>query len=72
MVKKILLAVLLVGFAVSADWAQDINPQKKVHTRPPYSGPRKNHGGSARPAHNGSHGRKTGHPQPKFDHVVAH
>jgi hypothetical protein len=62
--------LILVGFAVSIGLAQEINPQKRVHTRPPYSRPLKHHGKLVRQAHHGPGGRKAGHPQPKADHVI--
>lgn len=71
MVKKMILAAILAGLLVSAGLAQEVNPQKKVHTRPPYSGPRHSHAKFNRPLHRGSRGLKAGHPQPKSDHVIA-
>jgi len=61
------LALVLAGAALAQD------PPKRVHTRPPYSGSRKNQGKAAPPVRPAAGQHKAVHPlKPRADHVTAH
>lgn len=68
--KKIVLLALAVGLAASTTQAQTV-PSERHHTRPPYSGPRKNKDRrKPRPqnAHT-AHTASADHGKPKASHI---